>query len=575
MADLRIKYNEPAVGANHPTFTDNMNRLALQEHYNTGLHKTIHSDDIISKGPEIDIRYFLPAGFVTDGSVDYTTDIQNAFDSIPTSGGVRVIRFPGFPIGISTNININKNNIVILGYGDISLIKTLNNVANFTAMFNLSTSLTDITIKNLALDGNSDNNTLNTTAGIYSLNSNKLIIDNILVKNTPKNGIFLNATTLPHTNFSIRNNRLENIGFRAIQVHKGQVGKIQFNSITSSGNHAIGVTTGTTPGVDSSYEVDISHNRVNRAVPPTVITSNGTEGGFMILLGEASHDCIIDSNILYDNRNANNDGIGTVGSPATVGVGLIYRGIVISNNTVTLAGAFGIDATSIGTVVGNVIDRPGTDGIVIAGDLGPIRKDILIANNIIYNPNEKNISGTAGIALNSAFDTSSTWKRIKIFNNSVVDERATKQVSSGIHINATNMDIRNIEISHNNLSNVLTESIKITNPSNRIYGAIIHDNIERYINSTDQDVWKLLDTTNTPSVLGYDKFYSSGGSNINNFLNGNIGQEIWIVFDSSRTVKFSNANLLGNNQIDWVAGIGDQMRCILDKNSNWRCIIDA
>lgn len=37
--------------------------------------------DIITKGPWVDIRAFLPAGYVTDGSVDYTTEIQAAIDS--------------------------------------------------------------------------------------------------------------------------------------------------------------------------------------------------------------------------------------------------------------------------------------------------------------------------------------------------------------------------------------------------------------------------------------------------------------------------------------------------------------
>ena len=36
--------------------------------------------DIVVKDPLIDIRAYLPAGYVTDGSVDYTTQIQLAFD---------------------------------------------------------------------------------------------------------------------------------------------------------------------------------------------------------------------------------------------------------------------------------------------------------------------------------------------------------------------------------------------------------------------------------------------------------------------------------------------------------------
>lgn len=38
MADLRIKYTERMVGANHPTLVDTLNRLLLAEHTNDGNH---------------------------------------------------------------------------------------------------------------------------------------------------------------------------------------------------------------------------------------------------------------------------------------------------------------------------------------------------------------------------------------------------------------------------------------------------------------------------------------------------------------------------------------------------------
>lgn len=38
MADLRIKYTERMVGANHPTLSDTLNRLLKAEHGNDGTH---------------------------------------------------------------------------------------------------------------------------------------------------------------------------------------------------------------------------------------------------------------------------------------------------------------------------------------------------------------------------------------------------------------------------------------------------------------------------------------------------------------------------------------------------------
>ena len=75
MEDLTIHYLEQMVGSSHPTKADTLNRLALVEHNTDGTHKY---NDTASR--EIDLREFLPVGFVTDASVDYATEIQTGFD---------------------------------------------------------------------------------------------------------------------------------------------------------------------------------------------------------------------------------------------------------------------------------------------------------------------------------------------------------------------------------------------------------------------------------------------------------------------------------------------------------------
>lgn len=115
MTDQRIQYTEKMVGAGHPTLSDTLNRFSLVEHNNDGTHKnitlngvagkflddlfdggydlTVKPLDVVAKGPHIDIRAFLPAGYVTDGTVDYSTQVQAALDYAVTlgSGGGRVI----------------------------------------------------------------------------------------------------------------------------------------------------------------------------------------------------------------------------------------------------------------------------------------------------------------------------------------------------------------------------------------------------------------------------------------------------------------------------------------------------
>lgn len=78
MADLRIQHTERMVGAGHGTYSDTLNRLALAEHNTDGTHKYKYARDL---------REFLPAGYVTDGSVDYTTQIDTALSTIKAAGG--------------------------------------------------------------------------------------------------------------------------------------------------------------------------------------------------------------------------------------------------------------------------------------------------------------------------------------------------------------------------------------------------------------------------------------------------------------------------------------------------------
>lgn len=50
MADLRPQHNEAAVGANHPTKTDVINRAYNVEHDEDGTHKDINADSVTSAG---------------------------------------------------------------------------------------------------------------------------------------------------------------------------------------------------------------------------------------------------------------------------------------------------------------------------------------------------------------------------------------------------------------------------------------------------------------------------------------------------------------------------------------------
>jgi hypothetical protein len=556
MSDLRIQYQEEMVGAGHPAKADTLNRLALAEHGINGSHRWIDvtHPDFGAKG---------------DGVTDDTLAIQSAFDSVAATGGVRTIYFPSGVYLITGVININKNNITVRGEGESSKIMVKSatgdlQVGGYGAIFLLATGLSNVTIRDLHFDGNADNNTTSTYCAVRAENTDFLTIRNTLIRNIPFNGILLKATTLPHTNFTIVGNRLVNIGWRGIQVSYGDTGIVSGNTIFSSGNHGISITYGTTPGTHSSRRVVVTDNIINRSVSPTTILTGQTESGMMILIGQGSLYVVVDGNVCYDNRNASDDGIATVGAASQ---GPIYHSIVISNNTVTYAGGFGIDATSHCVVSGNVIEYPATHGIVVSGDLGPMRKDIHITNNIIYNPNFSNVGGTGGIVVRDAVNNGATWKRIRILNNTVFDEGG--RVSYGVFLNATNVSLSNIEVSGNDLENVNIDSIYIQNPVN-VTNLRVRNNIEKNLFRA------IANGDTTPSVLGGEYFFTNNTAPtvITMFDDGYVGQRIFVrINDSNTTIDFTATNLKGNGGVNYTAAAGATLECVFD-GTQWGCTVN-
>ncbi len=96
--DQRILYTDWLTGANHPTKTDTLNRLALIGHNNDGTHKAW-----------VDVKEYGATG---NGTTDDTTAIQNAINSISTAGGTVL-----FPIGtylISSTLTV-PNYVFLVG----------------------------------------------------------------------------------------------------------------------------------------------------------------------------------------------------------------------------------------------------------------------------------------------------------------------------------------------------------------------------------------------------------------------------------------------------------------------------
>lgn len=188
MADVTIVYNEQMVGSGHPTKADTLNRLALIEHNTDGTHKYG-----ITGLPHVDVREFLPSGFVTTGLTDYTTEVQAANDSIDTTGGNLV-----FPIGTWTFNLTASNGVNIEGQ---SIKSTIFKPATDEAV--IKTKLTDntnnIVYKNFQIVGDVTMTTQQdgirlkaTTAGKSITN---VILESILIKSCGRYGLTTYGTS--------------------------------------------------------------------------------------------------------------------------------------------------------------------------------------------------------------------------------------------------------------------------------------------------------------------------------------------------------------------------------------------
>ena len=518
------------------------------------------TDNLHIRGPVIDVKTF---GVIGDGVTDDTTAIQAANDSIGANGGV--LFFPPGTYIITEGVLIDNNKTVVRGAGiDLSIIKVADSAGNFVNNGVLKIAADSVTVEDITLDGNSDNNTAEDHSGILaSAGIDNLIVRNSHIKNTPKAGIFLFATSTPNQYINIHHNFLTNIGWDGITVWYAIDSAITDNTVISSGNTAIYYHYGTSIGSHYSRNSIINNNKINRAVPPTTILTGQTETGFMIHPGTASEDITIAINTCFDNRNSSFDGIGSgnhLTNPS--------KRIMVLGNTVTLAGLYGIDVAVDGTVSGNRIDRSARHGIALVLDLGGTSSGALITNNTVSNSNEENytISDITGILIRSLV-AGAVLNHIIITNNNVYDDRGTQRMDYAVEIDSINATIVDLSMANNDFKEALTGSIKLSGTD--FTNLQVHDNILK------TPIASITDGDTTPSVLGAEKLITGNttAKTITALDDGYNSQVVDILFgDANTTIDFTGTNLKGNSGVDWSPVVGDSMRCIFD-GTDWLCTV--
>ncbi len=152
---------------------DKIDAAVGPEHNTDGTHKTIHADDVITKGPWVDVRAF---GAVGDGVADDAAAIQAAIDSLDVRRGV--VFFPPGSYRITSTITIGGG-ITLLGSAGSNSPSMATEIKNDGTGVAITT--TDEArfwaIRNLAINGNA-----NSSHGIQTgVGASNYTIENVYV----------------------------------------------------------------------------------------------------------------------------------------------------------------------------------------------------------------------------------------------------------------------------------------------------------------------------------------------------------------------------------------------------------
>ncbi len=209
---------------------------------------TIYGYDFITKGPWIDVRAYLPAGFVTDGSVDYSTQIQTAINA--ATGKPFYLPYGTY---LTSKITL-PSGITIDGVGTLKLKAGAN-----TSIFEASNK-SNITIRNIKFDGNKVNQTGGTPRFVDIINCTKVLLENLYGESGYEAGFVAG-----NGGSEVRFNGLTAKNCNGVGIIAGVPNMVVENSYTYNTAHGIQVPASATP---KATGVQIRNNTIDSPVAP-------------------------------------------------------------------------------------------------------------------------------------------------------------------------------------------------------------------------------------------------------------------------------------------------------------------
>jgi hypothetical protein len=209
----------------------------------------------------------------TDADEGDYTDIQNAIDALPASGGSIFIKAGTYYITTSSGLNVTKSNVSLVGEGFSTILKVPMNVTGWSNLVEISgNNLGNITFQYLMFDGSSDSTVehgyaININGSALYTGNHDIWIDHCYFYNIKSHNVVASIVT----DLKMTNCLVENIGLDGIVM------SLPTRNIVAN-NHFINCIAYGVGALVSGIDVTISNNQIDTATNNAIFVEN-TIGG--------------------------------------------------------------------------------------------------------------------------------------------------------------------------------------------------------------------------------------------------------------------------------------------------------
>ena len=225
------------------------------------------------------------ATYICDGVADQE-QINDAINSLNNNG--EVILLEGSYVTDSVILMVDGVNLIGQGATTIKIIDGINVRTHMISHDYSTTTVSNIAIKNLTIDGNSSNSPATPGGatrldGIYISGGANITVDNVTIKNFTGSGIMCVAGALGDTteNINIINTKISNCFIGALQSQSSLVTNFNITNCTIS-NNSMGVNLNKNGSISNSYIFSNSNTgidaRQNSVVTNCFVYLNGLYG---------------------------------------------------------------------------------------------------------------------------------------------------------------------------------------------------------------------------------------------------------------------------------------------------------